>query len=382
MSSSPVLLSTCLRLLHLMTTSRSILLNPDRNPILSKILKATFYAQFCAGETKQEVAVSTRTAREQFGYDGIILDYALEVLEVEGGREVREEAVRREVEHWLKGMLETVDVAREGDFMGVKLSGLGHHALQLLKSNQTPTPLLSSALSQLCLAATSKNIALLIDAEEETTNPGIESWALALQRTYNTSGRAMIYTTYQCYLQSAPQKLARDLEIAGKEGFVLGIKLVRGAYLEAERRRGVKVWASKEETDKCYDGIAEALLKRQWNSTLRPLSPESSNAPFPTADLLLATHNHPSIQRVLSLRTSQLHSTSNSPSPTLPRLAYGQLQGMADEISQELVAAGQGKRGEERPRVFKCMTWGSTTECLNFLLRRAAENKEIGRAHV
>ena len=103
-----------------MVVSKSILTNPERNPVLSRLLKATFYKQFCAGETKQEVAVSTKTAREQLGYDGIILDYALEVLELDAKEKITEEATKMEVEHWLRGILQTVDIASEGDFMGVK----------------------------------------------------------------------------------------------------------------------------------------------------------------------------------------------------------------------------------------------------------------------
>jgi hypothetical protein len=374
MSSSPALLTLCFAILKRMLSSKSMLMDPERNPVLSKILKATFYAQFCAGETKEEVARHMEMTRQKLGYDGIILDYAAEVLEVgEGAKEgARAEVVKKEVEHWESGLLATVDVARSGDFIGVKLSGLGSYALSLLKSNASPTPFMETAIHRVCTAARAKNISILFDAEEESTNAGIEAWVLSLQRKYNRPqlGRAMIYTTYQAYLQSAPQKLARDLEAAQKDGFILGIKLVRGAYLEAEKKRGVPVWSSKEETDKCYDAMASTLLTRSYNP-IQPLLFSPPTTPFPMADLLLATHNASSIRKVLALRSTQVLTT---PASHLPRLAYAQLQGMADEISQELVTAGE--KMVDRPRVFKCMTWGSTTECLHFLMRRAEENKD------
>lgn len=97
-------------------------MDPERNPVLSKILKATFYAQFCAGETKAEVAKHMEMTRQMLGYNGIILDYAAEVLEVGNGAKegAREEVVKKEVEHWKNGLLATIDVARSGDYIGVK----------------------------------------------------------------------------------------------------------------------------------------------------------------------------------------------------------------------------------------------------------------------
>lgn len=89
----------------------------EKNPLLSRLLKSTFYAQFCAGENKNEVVRNTSTARELLGYDGIILEYALEVL---GGTAPTAEETAREIQVWKKGMLQSVDMAREGDFIGLK----------------------------------------------------------------------------------------------------------------------------------------------------------------------------------------------------------------------------------------------------------------------
>ncbi|KAF2204886.1 proline oxidase-like protein [Delitschia confertaspora ATCC 74209] len=388
MSSSPPLLTLCFSILRLMLSSKSLLFSLDRNPILAKLLKSTFYAQFCIGETKEEVVRNTSVAeRAKLGYDGIILEYSLEVLEGEGeeGKEVTEEQTRREVDHWLKGMMQSVEMAREGDFVGLKWSGIGRHALSLLKSNAPPTPLISTAIETVCFAAASKNISLLPGAEEESTNPGIEAWNRLLQRQFNTpaQGRAVLYTTYQCYLQAAPERIAAHLKDAKEHGYIAGVKLVRGAYLDTEKARGVPVWESWEGTNACYDGLAEAVLKREWTGFLAPYAPASTDAEktFPEVNTVLATHNAASVRKVLKLRQQQALEQSLSPSsPPLPRLSYAQLQGMADEISLDLVASGQEKGVLDRPRVYKCMTWGTTTECLNYLLRRANENKDaMGR---
>ncbi|ORX93969.1 FAD-linked oxidoreductase-like protein [Clohesyomyces aquaticus] len=351
-----------------MLNSKSYLMSIERNPVLSKLLKSTFYAQFCAGETKNEVKMNTTAARETLGYDGIILEYALEVLGG-GPEEIPAEETAREIEVWRRGMLQSVEVAREGDFIGLKWSGLGRHALQLLRTRSPATPAMWSAILSACDAAAAKNVALLPGAEEESTNPGLDLWTLALQKKYNTpsAGRAIVYSTYQCYLKSTPEKLALHLEKAARDGYIAGVKLVRGAYLASEPRE--LLWEDKEGTDRCYDACAEAVLKQRWTDTVKPPTPE---APFPDVNIVLATHNHASVRLAQSIRSSQL---TGNPNSNLPRLTYAQLQGMADEISQELVQA-PGTKADANAKVVKCMTWGTTAECLNFLLRRASENKE------
>jgi hypothetical protein len=226
-----------------------------------------------------------------------------------------------------------------------------------------------SAITAACDAAAAKGVSLLPGAEEELTNPGLEKWTLELQKKYNTPdrGRAVVYITYQCYLRSINQRLSQHLETASKEGYIAGVKLVRGAYLTSEPRE--LTFDSKEGTDGMYDACAEAVVKQQWTEAITPPTP---NTPFPKVNIVLATHNLPSILAAKSIRANQL---ATSLASQLPRLTYAQLQGMADEISQSLVQ-DETMKADTQAKVVKCMTWGTTTECLNFLLRRAAENKE------
>ncbi|KAF2002129.1 FAD-linked oxidoreductase [Amniculicola lignicola CBS 123094] len=368
MSSSPALLTLLFNILRRMLDSKSYLMSIERNPVLSKLLKGTFYAQFCAGETPSEVAFKAAAAKTDLGYDGIILEFALEVL---GGAEPTAEETAREIETWKKGMLASIDVAREGDFVGLKWSGLGRHALHLLKTQQPATPAMWSAITSACDAAAAKGVVLLPGAEEEVTNPGLEAWNLLLQKKYNTPdrGRATVFTTYQCYLKGISARLAQHLATAQKEGYIAGVKLVRGAYLASEPR-GL-IWETREGTDACYDGLAEAVLTQSWTAAL-PSPPTTPAAHFPAVNIVLATHNAASLQKARAIRSQQLLSATPS---SLPRLTYAQLQGMADEISQALVQSAD-KKADVQSSVVKCMTWGTTTECLNFLLRRASENKE------
>lgn len=220
---------------------------------------------------------------------------------------------------------------------------------------------------------------MLPGAEEEHTNVGINHWNLALQRRFNgdLSKRPTIYTTYQSYLLSTPSVLASHLATAAKEKFSLGVKLVRGAYLAFEPRP--RVTKTKNETDQMYNGLAVAILKREWNSTLLRPTTMDPNIPFPNVALVLASHNLASVRVAQSLRAEQ---TRNGESKI--HCAYAQLQGMADEISCELLdaAAAADRSGpmevtaRDRPDAYKSATWGTVRECLGYLLRRAAENKD------
>lgn len=105
------------------------LLNPDRNPLLKKLIKSTFYAQFCAGENADEVR-ATLARLKGFGFSGVLLGYAPEVVltdeEVESllkaGLEGKalEDWVKNEVVPWAKGVLDTIRLAEEGDYVGLK----------------------------------------------------------------------------------------------------------------------------------------------------------------------------------------------------------------------------------------------------------------------
>jgi hypothetical protein len=225
------------------------------------------------------------------------------------------------------------------------------------------------AITAACDAAAAKGVALLPGAEEEVTNLGLEKWTLALQKKYNTreNGRAVVYITYQCYLRSIAQRLAYHLETASKGGYIAGVKLVRGAYLSSEPKQ--LTFDSKEGTDAQYDACAESVVQQQWTNIVAAPSPTT---PFPPVNIVLATHNLASVEKAKKIRATQMQSTA---AENLPRLTYAQLQGMADEISQSLVQ-DETMKADTQAKVVKCMTWGTTTECLNFLLRRASENKE------
>jgi hypothetical protein len=231
---------------------------------------------------------------------------------------------------------------------------------------------MAAAIHEACDLAAAKGVFVLPGAEEEITNFGIDSWTLDLQRRYNKK-KPIMYNTYQSYLRSTPAKLSQHLATAQREGFIPGIKVVRGAYLLMEPKSAV--WSSKEETDKIYDGLISALLKREYNDILKP-APGSDSKEVPRVGLMVASHNAASVQLAQKIRSQQALNGEER-----IECAYAQLQGMADEISCELAQSSKAVGGTDesrvdRPRAFKCATWGTVTQTMNFLIRRAAENQD------
>ena len=206
----------------------------------------------------------------------------------------------------------------------------------------------------------------------------MDRWTLNLASKYNKQrpGYAALYNTYQMYLKSAPDTLSKHLAEALEKGFTLGIKLVRGAYLESEPRH--LIHDTKLNTDESYDGVSEGLLNKRYGSWLKAYN--GADLAFPAINVNLATHNLVSVEKVRQLRNSQSELTRS-----LTPLSYAQLHGMADEVSCSLLQAQSVAEGtgNEPPQTFKYTSWGSTKECLTYLLRRAAENRDaVSRTRV
>ncbi|KUL88435.1 hypothetical protein ZTR_05480 [Talaromyces verruculosus] len=390
-TSVPFLLGPALASLSILSDSKSPLLNPDKNPILNAILRQSIYSQFCAGETPAEVR-KTIADLKQLGYAGVILGYGREVVmdgdEEEGiasaaGEAQNADQILREIREWKEGTMQTVELADEGDFVALKFTGAGRQALRHLVQGLPPSPALQEAIHEICDRAKDRKILLLFDAEQHAVQDTIDSWVLDLQRRYNNSfsiqgkPRALIYNTYQAYLQSTPKTLASHLAVSQNESFVLGVKLVRGAYLNSDPRE--IFWNSKQETDNAYDAIAQCLMNRKYNDIVQ--SANKDIQAFPQADLVLASHNRASVDRARALRDDQ-----TKRGEPLIEMVYGQLQGMADDISCPLVrqsitasrdrGLGQHQLHGESPKPYKYLVWGTVGECTKYLLRRGHENRD------
>lgn len=371
-SSSPILLPPSLRIMVALAHAKSPILNPDKNPILRFFLKKSFYAQFCAGENAVEVRETIRRLKN-IGFTGVILGYAKEVV-LEGsdardmsaaklGQETARD-IEKEINPWRDGTLETVRLAEPGDFVALKFTGAGSLALNQLKNRLPPSPHLSESIDAICQLARDRGVRLLFDAEQDMLQDGIDDWTMQFARKYNDSpDTATIYGTYQAYKKACPAVVSRHLAEAQREGFTLGVKLVRGAYLGSDPRECFH--DTKEDTDACYNNIAASILTRQWSPTVQ------GQGEFPNVHIVLATHNVESVRRARAICDAGGAKSD---------IAFAQLQGMADEVSCELVEASQSAQKENanaRPLpVYKYLVWGTTGECMKYLLRRAQENKD------
>lgn len=217
------------------------------------------------------------------------------------------------------------------------------------------------ALHEICTRCRDRKAYILVDAESQHFQWGIFRVGLDLMRQYNRDGYAVIYNTYQAYLKSTASTLSKHLAAAYDEGFTLGLKVVRGAYLASDKRS--LIHDTKADTDANYNSIAQGALTQK-------IGDFGTSRPFPSVNLLLATHNKDSAVAAHQLHQQRVRANL----PTVP-VKFAQLQGMSDDVSFGLLAL-RGSGGGQGPEVYKCSTWGTMGECLAYLTRRAAENRD------
>ncbi|KAH0613489.1 uncharacterized protein H6S33_005375 [Morchella sextelata] len=360
----------------------------DKNFLLKLAVDKTFYAQFCAGATAAEIAGTIENLRS-LGYGGVILAYAreAEITDTSASTELQN------IREWLEGSLKTIQYVDPGDYVAVKYSGAGSSCLPLLSQHKKcfNHPELGASLIKICEAAKERGVKLLIDAEQALIQDGVHGWTLELMRRFNTKENAVVYNTYQMYLKSSPEILCRHLEVARREGFTLGVKLVRGAYIGSDPRE--LIHDTKSDTDQAYDEAIRLMLTGSPKAVPEWSSADSSKSFFDApvqkilgdekskarVDLVIACHNRDSIDMAVALRR-----TMSAQECGVGRLVFAQLMGMADELSLGLVAQGAKKAQAQNDfdiEVYKYAVWGTTQECVRYLLRRAEENKDaVGRS--
>ncbi|KPA38351.1 proline oxidase [Fusarium langsethiae] len=365
-SCSAILQVPIIRMMLILAHSENPILNPDKNPFLHFLLKKTFYAQFCGGETPAEVRLTMKNLKA-IGFNGVILTYAKEAMmdpkaaqiaNIDNICEETDHDISTEIEPWHNSTMETINLAESGDFVALKLTGSGRVALHLLSQNKEPSPSLSRCIHTICASAQNRGIRLIFDAEQDAFQTGIDSWTMMFARKYNTADATTLYGTYQAYRKATPATISRHLSEAQEGGFKLGVKLVRGAYLGSDPRGCF--WNTKSETDTTYDSITSAILTRQWN----PIT--AGKGKFPNTHLVLATHNTDSVNQA-----RDIYEAGSAKSGAI----VAQLQGMADEIGYEIIQARDNNRSATLP-TYKYLVWGTTGECMKYLVRRAYENRD------
>lgn len=205
---------------------------------------------------------------------------------------------------------------------------------------------------RICDLAASLGIPVMMDAEESWMQSAADDLALNMMRRFNRQ-QPVVYNTLQMYRHDRLAYLKQLLDISKTEGFHLGIKVVRGAYMEKERARALKhnylspIQANKSNTDRDYDLAVELLVKNIDHSAL-----------------VAGTHNENSCRKMADLIESLKLDKNSS------RLFFSQLYGMSDNLSFNLADAGY--------KVVKYLPFGPVKEVMPYLIRRAEENTSVG----
>ncbi|GMH35956.1 hypothetical protein BSKO_03824 [Bryopsis sp. KO-2023] len=243
----------------------------------------------------------------------------------------------------LKELEATVDAIRSGE------PGDGHLNLEDVEQLDA----LYTKVQEIGRTASELGVKVFIDAEQTWIQPGIDYVALKAQRQFNTSG-VVFMNTYQCYLKNSHGWLNDDLETARSNNFIFGGKLVRGAYIQAEKKRADKmglespIHNEKLHTDENYDRCVENILESMASGT--------------SAEMVVASHNCTSVEKAVG-KMSALGLGSNAP------VYFAQLYGMADFLTYSL-----GRKGY---KAMKLLSYGPIQKVLPFLIRRAQENSSV-----
>ncbi|GAA5828567.1 hypothetical protein JCM5353_004190 [Sporobolomyces roseus] len=242
--------------------------------------------------------------------------------------------------------------------------------------------------------AQKQGVRLLVDAEQSWYQPAIDHFADLLSEEFNKPdpsstepGSPIVYNTYQCYLRTTPSKLQNALAHASSNNYSFGAKLVRGAYVESERKRHSAstvadsepciVWNSKDETDHCYDSCASILESR----IVKDLKEDGKGRA--SAGVCLASHNGTSMRKFLGkLREDGLIKEGQEGRLQVDdrlrgRVAFGQLMGMSDNLTATLLSLLPPPTPSEVPLVVKYVPYASLSQGLPYLIRRANENQSI-----
>ena len=316
---------------------------------LKSVIKATIFKQFCGGET---IAECENTIKQlAIGKVGTILDYS-----VEG--EDEEEVFDFTCEE----IIRTINRA-EGDsripITVFKITGIGRFALlEKLDAKQALTAAeeaefakVKQRCQKICQAAYDKNVPIMIDAEESWIQKTIDELAFDMMCLFNKE-KVLVYNTYQMYRHDKLADMKADHLIARETGFFLGVKMVRGAYMEKERKRAAEMgYPSPIQPDK-------AASDKDYNASLVYCIENIKEIGF-----VAGTHNEESCQIL-----AQLMDDYQIPHQH-PHVYFSQLLGMSDNLSFNLSDADYN--------VAKYVPYGPVKAVLPYLFRRAQENTSI-----
>jgi proline dehydrogenase len=319
------------------------------------IIRNTIFRQFVGGETLTETA----PAVNMLGEHGVqvILDYGVE------GKE-GEDNFDKATEEFVK-VIEYAATQKNIPFISIKVTGLARFEL-MQTLNESPRlrsgihdheteiaewERVKDRMYHICKIASEKNVGVLIDAEESWIQDPIDRLVMEMMQEFNKE-KVVVYNTIQLYRHDRLEFLKLSHRIAKRSNFLLGIKLVRGAYMEKERERAQQkgypdpIQKNKENTDNDFDAAVGYCIQN-----------------INDIAFIVASHNDKS-----NLLTYDLLNQKNIPL-NHPHIHFSQLYGMSDNITFNLAKAGCS--------VSKYVPFGPIRDVIPYLMRRAQENSSV-----
>lgn len=316
---------------------------------VDRLIRATVFDHFCGGINEEDCM---SVVHKMWG-KGVcsVLDYSVEGKDDEDP-----------LDHCLAKVLEILDFVKTEDaipFAVFKPTGYGRLALfkkigqneSLSEAEQVEWERVVNRFDITCKKAYDLDVSLLIDAEESWMQDAADQLVEEMMRRYNKE-KAIVFNTLQLYRWDRLDYLERLHKVAKHEGFKIGIKVVRGAYLEKENLRaeekGYKspMCPTKNVTDENFDKCVEYILKH-----------------LDVMSLFAGTHNEESSYYLMKLMADY------DLAPDDKRIWFGQLFGMSDHISFNLAEHGYN--------VAKYLPFGPVRDVMPYLIRRAEENTSV-----
>ena len=313
------------------------------------LIRATVFDHFCGGVNEDECipVVDKMFAKGVFS----VLDYSVE------GKEQQEQ-----FDAVMEKTLNLIFFAKEKKaipFSVFKPTGFGRLQLyqdvsegKILSDSETKEwDRVVARFDKVCKASYDNNVALLIDAEESWIQRAVDDLVADMMRKYNKS-KPIVFNTLQMYRWDRLDYLKKLHKQAKKEQFYIGIKLVRGAYMEKEMERAEEnrysspICSSKEATDENYNSAIRYMIE---------------NIDF--MSVFAGTHNESSTYFLMNLMQEKGVKNNDS------RIWFGQLYGMSDNISFNLATNGYNTA--------KYLPFGPVKEVMPYLIRRAEENTSV-----
>jgi len=313
------------------------------------LIKSTVFKQFCGGETIEECQPTIDKLGES--NIGSILDYSIEGKSEEAVFDSTKNEIYR-----------TVTRAKEDEaipFAVFKVTGLARVELlekagsdkELFVGEQEEWDKARARVEEICEYAHSLEQPVFIDAEESWIQDAIDALATEMMEKYNRE-KPIIYNTIQLYRKDRLEFLKQSHEQAKAGGYILAVKLVRGAYLEKERERAAEMeYASPIQPDK-------EATDRDFNAALEYCIENVEEIAF-----VAGTHNEASIQKLVQLMGE--HNVEHAH----PHVNFSQLYGMSDNLSYILAKNGYC--------VSKYVPYGPVKDTIPYLIRRAQENTSV-----